>query len=129
MTPRTLVITSMLLLHIIDDFHMQGILKDLKQKSWWRKQTHDPKYAWDWLVALTWHAFQWSCLILLPIVIYRIAVDAPDDAVMLAALVLNALVHAAVDHMKANMLRINLVQDQAAHVLQMAVTFLAAMPR
>ena len=37
-------------------------------------------------------------------------------------IVANTLIHASVDHMKANMHKINLVQDQLIHVGQIIVT-------
>ena len=32
------VFLLMILLHVIDDFHLQGILASMKQKEWWKKQ-------------------------------------------------------------------------------------------
>lgn len=31
------IFLSMIILHIIDDFKLQGILADFKQISWWKK--------------------------------------------------------------------------------------------
>ena len=30
------VFLLMILLHVIDDFHLQGILANMKQKEWWK---------------------------------------------------------------------------------------------
>lgn len=39
-------------LHLIDDFHLQGFLGDLKQKAWWKKNYPDKLYEHDWMFAL-----------------------------------------------------------------------------
>lgn len=31
------VFLLMILLHVIDDFHLQGIFGSMKQKEWWKK--------------------------------------------------------------------------------------------
>lgn len=35
-------------LHLIDDFHLQGLLGNLKQKSWWEKNYPNKLYKDDW---------------------------------------------------------------------------------
>ncbi len=48
----------MILLHIIDDFHLQGILANMKQKNWWLKQKgYKDMYEHDYITALTIHSF------------------------------------------------------------------------
>ena len=40
-------------LHLIDDFHLQGLLGNLKQKSWWEKNYPNKLYKDDWEFAYT----------------------------------------------------------------------------
>lgn len=37
------VLLMMLFLHILDDFHLQGCLANLKQKSWWAVSLDEDK--------------------------------------------------------------------------------------
>jgi len=121
MSPAFMLLT-MLFLHVVDDFGMQGIMGSMKMKSWWDKQTKDPKYQYDYVPVLFLHAFSWSFAVMLPI---AAATGFRTDWIFTALLVLNTAVHAWVDDMKANRLKINLVQDQACHVAQILATFCA----
>ena len=62
----------MIFLHVVDDYYLQGILAQLKQKSWWEKNAPDPLYKNDYKVALVTHAFSWTFMIMLPITITMI---------------------------------------------------------
>jgi uncharacterized membrane protein YdbT with pleckstrin-like domain len=116
------------LLHLIADYYLQGCLADLKQKKWWDKQlkemfgpdykldNHASKYLDDYLQALRDHAFMWSILTFLPMML----VVGPWTYT--AIVIINALVHAAVDDLKANDMKINLQTDQWLHFLQIAIT-------
>jgi len=44
------VLLCMFFLHIIDDFKLQGILADFKQKSWWKKNYPNELYKYDWII-------------------------------------------------------------------------------
>ena len=47
----------MILLHVIDDFHLQGILASMKQKEWWKKQEgYKDLYKDDYITALMIHS-------------------------------------------------------------------------
>lgn len=115
-------LAAMLFLHVLDDFGLQGIMKDLKMKAWWRKQTDDPKYAYDYVPALFCHAFSWAFMVMLPLAALQ---GFRPNEVFFACLILNAAVHAWVDDLKANRLKINLVQDQLCHMAQITATFAA----
>ena len=115
------VFLSMIFLHILDDFHLQGRLIDMKQISWWRKQTEDPKYKNDYLVALFIHSFSWSFVISLPI-LYMINFEM--NTFFKLIFIANIITHAYIDDLKANKFKINLVEDQSVHILQICVLFL-----
>ena len=46
-----------------------------------------------------------------------------DSRLFLAAIAVNTLVHAVVDDLKANRMKINLIADQLLHLSQILVTF------
>ena len=52
-------------------------------------------------------------------------VSYPLTHVFFALFVINTAVHAVIDHEKANTGKLNLVQDQALHMVQIAVTVIA----
>ncbi len=117
------LLICMIFCHILDDYCLQGILASMKQKSWWKEHAPDKMYEYDYIAALIAHAFSWAFMIQLPILIYmRFNVD----WVYFVMFILNVVGHACVDHMKANQRRINLIQDQKYHLLQIftsALTF------
>ena len=116
------ILCAMIFLHIIDDYVLQApCLCDLKQKSFWEKNAPQAMYKNDYIVALIMHAFSWSFMIMLPIAIeLRFNVDI-NFGIMLVA---NTMFHAAIDDLKANKYRINLIADQSYHVFQIISTFI-----
>ena len=145
MTVITLLM--MVLMHIIEDFHLQGKMGEMKQKMWWEAQSwgsvqeltfmedkldqhrrNMEKYGRDYVPVLLLHGFEWSMFIHIPILAARAIADgwAFDDVflvIFMASVLVNAAVHAIVDHLKANCLAINLIADQTIHLLQIITTF------
>lgn len=111
----------MIYFHIFDDYVLQGKLASMKQKIWWKEQTKNPLYKYDYIIALFMHSMSWSFSIMLPIAIYfRFNVG----FVYLAFFVSNSIIHAVIDNLKANEFLINLICDQLLHILQIIFTFL-----
>lgn len=110
----------MLFLHLIDDYKLQGILADFKQKRWWEKHTPDKKYKDDYLVALFEHSFMNSVMIHIPIYLFI----CKDMSVIIYTLALATIVHAFTDHLKANELKINLLQDQLIHIITIVILYI-----
>jgi hypothetical protein len=112
----------MLFLHIIDDYKLQGILASMKQKKWWREyKDYKELYKNDYLMALIEHAFSWTFMIMLPIAIYlNFNIDR-----WLHVYIINMLIHAYVDDLKANRFKINLITDQLIHIMQIIITWAA----
>lgn len=58
----TVAVLTALFLHVVEDFHLQGLLADMKQKSWWLNNVFskgfDHKYDKDYLAALALHGFE-----------------------------------------------------------------------
>ena len=110
----------MIFLHIVDDYYLQGILAKMKQRGWWEENAPDYLYKYDWIIALIMHSLSWAFMIMLPIA-YKVGfVLSPLFGIMFGA---NVIIHGITDHLKANELKINLIEDQLIHIGQIAVTF------
>lgn len=121
MDNKIFILLAMIFLHIIDDYKLQGILASMKQKKWWEEQKEFKKlYKYDYIPALIEHSFSWTFMIMLPIAI----VLHFDIGWWAIAYVVNMIVHAFVDNLKANKFKINLVIDQTIHIVQIVVTWL-----
>ena len=115
------ILLAMIFLHIIDDYKLQGILANMKQKKWWREQKeYKDLYKNDYLMALVEHAFSWTFMIMLPIA-FTLSFNI---GWWLAAYIINFTIHAFVDDLKANKFKINLVTDQLIHLGQIVITWL-----
>lgn len=118
---KIFILLSMIFLHIIDDYKLQGILASMKQKAWWEEQKeYKPLYKYDYIPALIEHSFSWAFMIMLPIAIF-LKFNIGWWAI---AYIINMAIHAVVDTLKANALKINLVIDQSIHIVQIVVTWL-----
>lgn len=113
------VILCMVFMHVIADYNLQGWLASAKQKSYWEANAPEKLYKYDYIMALVIHSISWTFMIMLPIAYYK-----PLSVNVLFAIIfaVNVAVHAIVDHLKANVKRINLWQDQLIHMLQIALT-------
>lgn len=115
------ILLSMLFMHIVDDYYLQGILASMKQKAWWKKQeSYKDLYKYDYIVALIMHSFSWSFMVMMPIAFTMSFAITAGFAVVFAV---NAIVHCIVDNLKANKMKINLIVDQSIHVVQIVATF------
>lgn len=117
---KILILFTMLFLHIVDDYYLQGILAKLKQKSWWEQNVNDSSelYKHDYLVALIEHAFSWAFMILLPFLVCMILSNKFYITEYTTLFIGNWIIHAAVDNEKANNQTISLLTDQLIHVIQ-----------
>ena len=115
------ILLVMLFCHIVDDYYLQRILASMKQKSWWESQPgYSLKYSKDYIMALCEHAFSWTFMIMLPIFIVKgFHVTFSLGIVFF----INWLIHSITDNAKANLNKINLVQDQIIHIIQVCITF------
>lgn len=121
MSNKIFILLSMIFLHIIDDYKLQGILASMKQKTWWKQQNeYKDLYKNDYIPALIEHSFSWTFMVMLPIAI-SLKFDIGWWAI---AYIVNMIVHAFVDDLKANKFKINLVIDQSIHIVQTVVTWL-----
>lgn len=110
-----LLLSSMIFLHIVDDYYLQGWLASAKQKSWWKSNAPDKMYSHDYIAALFMHSFSWTFMISLPPTIYTIFFGGSIFPILFIG---NVLLHMLVDNEKANRKTINLITDQSIHMLQ-----------
>lgn len=123
MDNKIFILLVMIFLHIIDDYKLQigSTLNYLKQKEWWKGQKgYKDLYKYDYIPALITHSFSWSFMIMLPIALSLHF----DIGWWTIAYIVNMIVHAFVDDLKANKFKINLVIDQTIHLIQIIVTWL-----
>jgi hypothetical protein len=111
----------MIFMHIVDDYYLQGWLASAKQKKWWNENAPQKLYRHDYIMALIMHSFSWAFMIMLPIAIDR---QFAVTWIYAVALIVNATVHGITDNLKANKLKINLIQDQSIHIVQIVITFI-----
>lgn len=124
------LLMMMVTLHVFADFHLQGILADLKQQGWWEEQKckfmkkmedHGDGVDWiydrDYAAALWLHAFEWSFIICIPLM-WFVGMNWVGAVIVL----LNTVLHAYIDDLKCNLMEINLVTDQCCHLMQLLCT-------
>lgn len=116
----------MIFLHIVDDYYLQGWLASAKQKSYWEQNAPDELYKHDYIMALFMHSFSWAFMIMVvPSVYTLINTTNTNNAPLAIALffLINLCIHMVVDNSKANLKKINLVQDQLCHLVQILITW------
>lgn len=120
-----LILLSMIFCHIVDDYYLQGWLASAKQKSWWEKNAPEKLYENDYIMALFMHSFSWSFMTMIPIIIYILASGLDLKEWIVIPYFVNMVIHCIVDDLKANKKKINLIQDQSIHIVQVIVTWVA----
>lgn len=113
------ILLTMFFAHIVDDYYLQGWLASAKQKKWWKENAPSFLYRHDYIMALMCHAFSWTFMIMLPLALHTNF----DLGWFYLAYPVNMIIHAFVDNLKANKMKINLVKDQLIHFGQILVTF------
>lgn len=122
---KLLVLFCMIFCHLIDDYKIQGILANMKQREWWRKNCSLPLYENDYKIALIEHAFSWSFTITIPFIISAILYqNSLLVTLLIISYIFNTIIHAFVDDLKANQMKINLITDQLLHLIQIFITWI-----
>ena len=125
---RLLILFIMIFCHLIDDYKLQGILANMKQRQWWKENANKYMYRNDYKVALIEHAFSWSFMITLPFLIISFIQNNTFLMILLViSYFMNTIIHAFIDNLKANKYVINLVEDQFAHLIQIICTWIILM--
>lgn len=118
------ILLLMIFFHIVDDFYFQSrsFLVNGKQKSWWKENAPDEMYKYDYLVALFFHSFSWTFMMMLPLFMRTIILGGTLYPI---PFVINLVTHFIVDDLKANRKKLNLIQDQEIHMFQIFLTWLS----
>ena len=122
------IVLLMIFFHIVDDYYLQGWLASAKQKKYWQENAPEKMYRYDYIWALIMHSFSWAFMIMVvPSVYTLINTTNTNNASLAIALVFltNLCIHMVVDNSKANLKKINLVQDQLYHLAQILITWVA----
>lgn len=120
-----LILFIMIFCHLIDDYKLQGILANMKQRKWWKENADKDLYRNDYKMALIEHAFSWSFTTTLPFLVIAFIQNNTLLAVLLiVSYIINTAIHAFVDDLKANKFKINLVEDQLVHLTQIICTWI-----
>ena len=125
---KILLLLMMIFLHIVDDYYLQVWLASAKLLFFWYLYSLDKLYKYDYIMALFMHSFSWAFMIMLvPSVYTLITTTNINNASLAIALVFltNLCIHMVVDNSKANLKKINLVQDQLNHLAQILITWVA----
>lgn len=113
------VLLCMIYLHLIDDYKMQGWLASAKSKHWWLVNSPYPteKYEYDYIIALLEHGFMNSFMVHIPIYLWL----CQNEKILLISVLIFAIIHSFIDHLKANCKMINLIQDQIIHIVLIVI--------
>ena len=138
---KLMFLVAMIFMHIVDDYYLQGKLAELKQKLWWENQRayweqHVPncdydKYKYDYIVALICHGFSWSVMVHTPMAIYFYLIGELSIAsyALVGSIIAQASIHSFIDDLKANKFKINLIDDQLLHLIQIMYMFIMILAR
>jgi hypothetical protein len=118
---KVFILFSMIFMHIVDDYYLQGWLASAKQKKWWEKNAPQELYKHDYIMALIMHSLSWTFMIMLPI---AFSIKFAFSWFYIIAFVVNATIHGIVDDLKANKGKTNLIQDQIIHMYQIFITYI-----
>ena len=121
MAIKFIILISMIFCHIVDDYYLQGWLASAKQKSWWEQNAPEKLFKYDYIAALFMHSFSWSFMVMLVPTVRVVLFGGTWYPLLFAG---NVMIHMFVDDLKANKKRINLIQDQSIHMLQILWTWL-----
>ncbi|EHG33267.1 DUF3307 domain-containing protein [Enterocloster clostridioformis] len=121
MAIKFIILISMIFCHIVDDYYLQGWLASAKQKSWWEQNAPEKLFKYDYIAALFMHSFSWTFMVMLVPTVRVVLFGGTWYPLLFAG---NVMIHMFVDDLKANKKRINLIQDQSIHMLQILWTWL-----
>lgn len=141
---KIFILFIMLLMHYIEDFHLQGCLANLKQKKWWEKQMSNNDmhshyalehsiYKNDYKMSLFAHSIENALFVMLPLIVDMLISEFTHCLqntwiLFIPSTILICVSHYLIDDSKANKMKINLVQDQLYHLCVILLIFLCYFP-
>lgn len=109
--------------HLLADYTLQGWLAQGKQLSWWKNlgltNEQFKKYQYDYICALICHSLYWSIVTFLPVLWLNV-----NEWIIISIIIVNTIIHAIIDDLKANRFKLNLWQDQVLHLIQIVITWI-----
>lgn len=132
---KIFVFLAMIFLHIMNDFNMQGRFFKLKRKQYWEEQfvhAKDPyaefyMYRNDYKACIIAHSFSWAFLVELPVIAYALwKNNLIMSIIYIASILVNTVIHSAIDNLKDNEYKISLTVDQQLHFCQVLLTWAIA---
>lgn len=115
---RVYILLAMIFCHIVEDYNIQGILAQFKQKSFWKDK--DFLYHNDWIISIIEHGFENTFMMMLPIAIYY---KFQLNESYFIWFIWNWAWHCIIDNYKCNKLQINLIRDQSLHMFWIILTW------
>lgn len=141
---KIFILFLMLLMHYIEDFHLQGCLANLKQKKWWGEQMTNNDihshyalehsiYKNDYKMSLFAHSIENALFVMLPMIVDMLISEFTHCMqntwiLFIPSTILICVSHYLIDDSKANKMEINLVQDQLYHLCIILLIFLCHFP-
>lgn len=149
---KIFILFLMLLMHYIEDFHLQGCLANLKQKKWWEKEVAEnlfhskddnpqhrerllffTQYRNDYKMSLFAHSIENALFVMLPLIVDMLITEFVKGMsnmwiFFIPAIILICTTHYVIDDEKANKMKINLVQDQLLHLGFIVFIFVCYFP-
>ncbi len=149
---KIFILFIMLLMHYIEDFHLQGCLANLKQKKWWEKEVAEnlfhskddnpqhrerllfySQYRNDYKMSLFTHSIENALFVMLPLIVDMLISEFTHCQqntwiLFIPSTILICVSHYFIDDSKANKMKINLVQDQLYHLCVILLIFLCYFP-
>ena len=138
---KIFILFLMLLMHYIEDFHLQGCMANLKQKKWWEEQMSDNElqshyilehsiYKNDYKMGLFAHSIENAIFVMLPLIIDLLISEFTHNLqntwiLFIPSTILVCLSHYGIDNQKANEMKINLIQDQLYHLVIILLIFVS----
>lgn len=129
---KIFILLLMLLMHYIEDFHLQGCMANLKQKKWWKEQMSNNElqssyilehsiYKNDYKMGLFAHSIENALFVMLPLIIDLLISEFKGCIqntwiLFIPSTLLILVSHYLIDNEKANKMKINLIQDQLYHL-------------
>lgn len=122
------ILFTMIFIHIMLDFHQGETIANMKCKDWWLNHPeYKPSYRFDYVIVLIFHGLSWAFALQIPALIYVHLNPLGYGTItknLLISILTHGLVHAYVDHLKANKKVINLIADQLIHIAQIILMWL-----
>lgn len=121
---QLILFLSMIFMHIVDDYYLQGILAQMKQRTWWRENWPQEQYKHDYIMALIEHAFSWTFMVHAPIFLWMVIYNVSKSiGYVMIIFLCHVIIHVVTDDAKANFYNINLIQDQLIHLFQILLIY------